>query len=199
MPSTISKYQPRSLEALHNHQHDAEATIDPSLFVGRERQERRRLEHFMLHSQRLKRKVCLHYASAESGAGFAGTWLEMLMPTKSATHRELQIALKEACAEASEDNWDGYGARAVRSDLREEAERLIRSLPAIANMPEVSVDPEGAVQFDWQASSDRMLSVNVDGGGMLAYAGVIGRNKFHGVVEFKDKIPKILLDVVELL
>ncbi len=79
------------------------------------------------------------------------------------------------------------------------ASRFVRVLPASLPLPEVAIDPDGAISLDWMLSRTRVFSVSVDDSSRLAYAWMNGSDRGHGVVRFDDAIPGPLLSqLVEL-
>lgn len=109
---------------------------------------------------------------------------------------ELNLAYKEA----SENNWDGYGARKALADSRKYAEDFLFALPATIDQPEASVDPDGEMSLTWQRAPRLVFSVSISKDGLLSYAGLFGRNKrIHGTEDFVDTIPKAITDNLERL
>jgi hypothetical protein len=108
--------------------------------------------------------------------------------------RNAYIALQEAFAEGSVENWDSYGAKAVTQQTYEQARKFLESLPPTVPMPEISLEPDGEVAFDWFREPSRVFSVSIGEKGELTYAGVFGKNKTHGVEIFQDDLPKVIMD-----
>jgi len=77
---------------------------------------------------------------------------------------------------------------AVRS-----ASRFVRVLPHSLPLPQVAIDPDGAISLDWTPSRTRAFSISVDDSSRLAYAWMNGSDRGHGVVRFGDAIPTSLL------
>ncbi len=65
--------------------------------------------------------------------------------------------------------------------------------------PEIAVGPDGDVILEWDKSPLQTFAVSVSPMTMneLAYAGIFGRSKFHGVDYFTDDIPKRVLEILE--
>lgn len=77
---------------------------------------------------------------------------------------------------------------------------LVRGLPASLPLPEVSIDPDGAISLDWMPSRTRLFSISVDDSERLAYAWVNGSDRGHGVVRLSGPIPRPLLSqLLELM
>lgn len=81
----------------------------------------------------------------------------------------------------------------VSAPARVNAEQFLLALPDALPMPEVSVDPDGAVSLTWFASRTRMFSVSIDETDRVAFAWLDGSDKGHAVARFR---PPMLPDVV---
>lgn len=88
-------------------------------------------------------------------------------------------AVFDAAESASEYDWDGYGARPAHPDAVTHAVRFFASLPRELPPPEVGVDPDGDIAFEWY-SNDRVFSISVSPLGELHYAGRFGKNTIRG-------------------
>lgn len=77
---------------------------------------------------------------------------------------------------------------AVKPDALWNAEQLLRALPDDLAAPEFSVDPDGAIAFDWIESRTRMFSVSVTESERLAYAWLDGSDRGHGVARFRSPV-----------
>lgn len=102
---------------------------------------------------------------------------------------EFQAQLRAALHDVITDE-DQHPATtaAVRS-----ASRFVRALPHSLPLPQVAIDPDGAISLDWMPSRTRAFSISVDESGRLAYAWIKGSDRGHGVVRFVDSIPTVLL------
>lgn len=96
---------------------------------------------------------------------------------------------------ASTENWDSYHARAASLQAAAVAARLLTVLPLTLPAPDVGIDPDGEISFEWILSRDRMFSVSVAENGRLSYAGIFGKDvSSHGTEPFYDTIPGIILE-----
>lgn len=102
---------------------------------------------------------------------------------------ELIGALKNC----STDNWDGYGAKALCLASYEEAFRFYLKLPITTPYPEVSVEPDGEIAFDWFNGPNRVFSVSIGSNCLLSYAGIFESGKIHGTEFFGDELPQEIL------
>ncbi len=102
--------------------------------------------------------------------------------------------------ECSQDNWDGYGGRAVTAGAFEEAMAILQAVPAAIPVPEISAEPDGSIALEWYKGPHRMLSLSVSGKGMIFFAGLFGNgNKAHGSEVFDDSIPAEIIRLLERL
>jgi hypothetical protein len=77
------------------------------------------------------------------------------------------------------------------------AQRFLLTLPSYIPSPELALDTDGEVLFDWQGSGDRLLSVALRDDGRVSYAARISANdRDHGTKQFVDTIPDHLIDLV---
>lgn len=93
---------------------------------------------------------------------------------------DLFQAIDDVAAEAALPNWDGEGARPVEATTRVFACRFALALPTGVAKPEVEVDRDGDISFEWFQSSHSVFSVSVRRDGILHYAGLFGPNKING-------------------
>jgi hypothetical protein len=108
-------------------------------------------------------------------------------------------ALEDAYQSASTSNWDGYGANAIKELARSDAERFLELLPSDLTMPEVSIDPDGDISFEWLKSKRYVFSVSLSGNNKIVFAGICGGNDIHGTESFGDTIPGIIIDAIRRL
>lgn len=108
-------------------------------------------------------------------------------------------ALREVFEECSEDNWDGYGASAVSINTYLESRRFLQALPTTIPIPEITVDPDGEIAFEWYVRPRRVLSVSVGSDNILTYAGIFGISKTHGTEYFREELPAAILSNLQRL
>lgn len=106
--------------------------------------------------------------------------------------RQAIEALREAYEEASSKGWDGYGSRAADPFSYIHALSLLSALPTTVPIPEVGVDPDGEIEFEWYHGPRWVVTVSVGRTGTLSYAGLFGKNKTHGVERFVEGLPEAI-------
>src|SRR5713101_1303067 len=108
-------------------------------------------------------------------------------------------SLVEVFKEASEANWDGYGARQVSGATLEQAITFLTLLPSSFTRPEFSAHPNGELAFEWYFGPRRVLTVSINESGRLSYAALIGERRRHGTEPLLDTLPDtIILAIREL-
>lgn len=114
------------------------------------------------------------------------------------TFSDLQSELEVILDEAQDRNWDGYGAHPIKYPSYLEAQKFIDSFPLTTLvLPEVSLDPDGEISFEWYKSSDHCFSISFSGDDILTYAGLFGINKINGSEYFGDEIPETILENIK--
>lgn len=109
-------------------------------------------------------------------------------------------SLYEFAKECSDDNWDDYDASAVSEATVANAEKFIRALPDSLEMPELSVDPDGSISFDWIPDSTRTFTLSVSGSNRLAYAWIDGLDRGHATARFENgAIPDRVLTEIKTI
>ena len=107
-------------------------------------------------------------------------------------------ALAEVAAEASDDDWDGYGAFPLMPEGVELAKSFIRALPVNISMPTFSPEPDGEVALEWYGGKNSIFSLSFGVGGRLAYALLDGTNHSKGVEQFDgESISPLLLEFIK--
>ena len=115
--------------------------------------------------------------------------------------REAALAdLIRLCTEARTPNWDGYRSKPITIGACEIAFRFLVALPATLPSPDISLDPDGEVNFAWVASREFMFSISSNERGRLSYAGVFGEGvTAHGTEPFDDAIPAEIIHNIKRL
>jgi hypothetical protein len=110
------------------------------------------------------------------------------------SREECRNELLDAYSEASFEGWDGYGAHSVEPSTILNAFAFIDSLPSNIRMPEVSVEPDGEISFDWICSARRQFSVSLGKRNVMSYAGLFGSDKVTGSERFQGTLPRTMLE-----
>lgn len=97
----------------------------------------------------------------------------------------------------NQPNWDGYFGLPVSFETYLKAKQFIESFPTALHAPEVSVDPDGEISFEWYQAPRKVFSVSVGPNNELTYAGLFGASKTHGIETFHDEIPRVVLENVQ--
>lgn len=114
--------------------------------------------------------------------------------TVSQHYNEARHALTDAIEKCSVDNWDGYGAKRISGASCGNAMRFAQVLPASVPVPELYVDPEGEITFEWYVAPRQVFSVTIGSNNEMVYAGLFGSNDTHGTEYLGDELPDTLLD-----
>jgi hypothetical protein len=106
---------------------------------------------------------------------------------------ECRDQLLDVWSQAAVDGWDGYEGRPAQRNAVANAYKLIDAFPSNLPMPEVSVDPDGEISFDWFGAPRRQFSISISSDNVLSYAGLFGSAKVSGSEQFEGGMPPILL------
>lgn len=96
-------------------------------------------------------------------------------------------------SEAREPNWDGAGASPVLAETYHLACDLARRLADVL-APEISVDPDGNVLFEWTGDGRQMLTVSISPDRRLSYAAMRGYDRRSGTESFSGAAIQVLVD-----
>ena len=105
--------------------------------------------------------------------------------------------ISRALALASRDDWDGYQAVAADVSAFSYALNFINQLPLNYPLPEVAIDSDGEIAFEWDYEPRRIFSIRIGRDGWLNYAGLIGYSSFHGAEFMRDSIPPEILNGID--
>jgi hypothetical protein len=114
-----------------------------------------------------------------------------------AQYMRIQDALASLVQEAGQANWDGYGSESVDRDSLAFAKRVALMLPVSFPGPEVTVDPDGEITFDWECGRRQRLSLSVGPNGTLRYAGIVGGSETYGTEPWRDEIPETIVHLLQ--
>lgn len=88
----------------------------------------------------------------------------------------------------------------LTAEMLEISKRFLLAWPKTLPAPELALDRDGEVTFDWSASHRRMFSVSLRSDGRVSYAGRLSaRRTIHGTEAFDDSVPKQIVEAVKQL
>ena len=104
--------------------------------------------------------------------------------------------LIEAWRQATTKGWDGYDAEPIHAAAVASAYAFIDAFPSNVPLPEVAVDPDGEISFDWFSAPRRQFSISIGPNNVLSYAGLFGTDKVAGSERFQGTVPKAFVDYI---
>jgi hypothetical protein len=110
--------------------------------------------------------------------------------------KETRRIISEAIEKYAVENWDGYGAEVIDILSCVGAILFSQMLPDNLPLPEIYVDPDGEITFEWYLKPRKVFSVTVRRNEELSYAGLFGVNKFNGTAFLDDELPDIILNSI---
>jgi hypothetical protein len=123
---------------------------------------------------------------------------KILLSIKPIGQRWVFNELEELRMTATHSNWDNLGSAPLDDDTYQLAKRFIWALPSSLSAPELTVDRDGEINFDWFGLRGRMLTVSLRKDGRIAYACRISqRRNYSGTEEFIDSIPKKIVESIK--
>lgn len=99
-------------------------------------------------------------------------------------HPALQAALADAHPLINERGWQGPTPPTIAA-----AERLLKLVETLPRPPQVQVEPEGTISFEWEAADHGWLTLTVDDLGQLTHSAVLGEDEFTQTEAFGDALP----------
>lgn len=106
--------------------------------------------------------------------------------------RVVQEALHAACVAAQKDDSDAIGSARVEPSTYAYASQFLQTLPASLPIPDVSVDTDGEILFEWDRGPRHIFSVSVGRDGTLTFAGLYGHTKVHGTDHLREALPPVI-------
>ena len=111
--------------------------------------------------------------------------------------RKLLEELISAVGEVQEEGWDGYEARPVDPSAFGYAIQFMSGLDSSLPLPEIGVDTDGDIAFEWDYGPRRVISIRIGRDGTIHYAGLIGHEPFHGTEFLHEEIPLAISSGIE--
>ncbi len=99
-------------------------------------------------------------------------------------HPALQAALREAEPLVTDRGWQRPPIATIAA-----AQRLLELVGPLGRPPQVQVEPEGTISFEWEAAHHGWLTFTVDDQGQLTHAAVLGEDEFTQTEAFADALP----------
>lgn len=90
-------------------------------------------------------------------------------------------------------------ANAIDAQTISQAFALLEALPSWVPAPELAIESDGQIGFDWHCSSDRVLSLNVGRTGMIGYAALNGLESTYGRLPFGGVLPERIRTLLHLV
>lgn len=113
--------------------------------------------------------------------------------------RAAQEALAAAYVGAQVEDWDGAGSARVEPSTYAHADQFLRLLPSSTSVPDITVDSDGEIVFEWDLGRRRVFSVSVGRDGTLTFAGLFGHTKVHGAEHLREALPAVISDCLQRL
>ncbi|OGJ90698.1 MAG: hypothetical protein A2487_15315 [Candidatus Raymondbacteria bacterium RifOxyC12_full_50_8] len=96
-----------------------------------------------------------------------------------APYTELKRSLRNAFISYLDDDNDADVRISSENATSKNAKRFINSFPSTLPMPEICIEEDGEVSFDWMNGKGRHVSVSVGPGPYLRYAALINGDSYH--------------------
>jgi hypothetical protein len=125
---------------------------------------------------------------AEAASEFSGS------VTMGESRRTQQEALATVYQAAQVDDWDGEGSRRVEPSTYMYARQLLRLFPSSVALPDIAIDIDGEILFEWDYGRRRIFAISIGRDGTLTFAGLFGHTKIHGIDHFREELPLTILD-----
>ena len=78
------------------------------------------------------------------------------------------------------------------------AKRFLLAFPKTLPSPELALESDGEISFDWEGKNRRMFSVSLRADGRLSYACKLGVNRSsYGIEEFDENVPETIVENVK--
>ncbi len=133
------------------------------------------------------------HAAGPTGASLARITKDALESLKTRVSAGPSLVFQDLRSLARE-----LGLEASDSQVFVLAERFLLALPSHMPAPELAMDGDGELVFDWSAPRNRMFTVTLRADGRLTYACRLSAfDKDYGTKSFVDAIPKTVLALLQ--
>jgi len=125
--------------------------------------------------------------------------LEALEQLRSEGHRAARSELIDLLAICAREGWDGDQGTPMSAATYANARGFLAALPAAFPTPELGVEAEGSVSFDWFPGPGMLFSVSVTEEGKLFFVAVTPESRSSGIERFDGRLPKVITDTLRRL
>jgi hypothetical protein len=132
---------------------------------------------------------------SQQGSKLQGLWNKVVSRFRSSVtigqaKRDLaNLILALSSQTFIEKNYDVEGADKLELTTVFNALTFADLIPNWLPTPEVDIDPDGEISFEWYQSPDKLLSISIGQDGRLAYAGRLGIKKISGIDYLGEQFP----------
>ncbi len=98
-------------------------------------------------------------------------------------HDKVEAALRDVEPLIAERGWTRPTLETIAA-----AEHLLK-LVENARPPDIQIDPDGTISFEWEAGEHGWLTLTVDGQGQLIHSAVLGEDEFAQAETFGEDLP----------
>ena len=109
-------------------------------------------------------------------------------------HPSLAAALEDAAPLIAERGWIAPAPATIAA-----AERVLGLAAKLPRQPDVQVEPEGTISFEWEAAEHGWLTLTVDDQGQLTHSAVLGEDEFTQAEAFGDELPDWASELLQRL
>ncbi len=107
---------------------------------------------------------------------------------------QILYELKKLQIECKNEDWDGEGAKPLSIDAYFEAKKFLNLIPSFIPFPEICIEPNGDVGFEWRKDRNRIFIINIGNTKIIKYAGIFGGNQIHGNEYFENALPPVIIE-----
>jgi len=95
--------------------------------------------------------------------------------------------LLKVFAECSTQDWDGYGAKAISTEIIDKALAYATSLPPDLPMPEFCPEPDGEIALEWFGRNGATISISIGEANQVSYSAIFPDNNcVNGTENYKS-------------
>jgi hypothetical protein len=109
---------------------------------------------------------------------------------------DLLRRIEEVAEAARVNDWDGEGGVAVEPSAVDYAWLFASAIPSHLPEPDISVDNDGDIAFEWSAAPRKVFSVSIRRDGVIAYAGLNGADEEHGSSVIFSGLPARMIESI---